>query len=553
MNSNKERSFFPYPHVDGGGFGRQSSGSERRPIAQGLKSLPELAGVPSDPKKALLTSINGIVEKYRGLAPPEVLNSSIRLVLDARVDALKRVNHTPEVVGMIETALANRVLPYFVEVNIISDQLSLSKSKDFARQTSHFLGNPIVAVITCPDGRIMTVALGDPGVVSFNRRLRGLPPVRKSTEDGIPVLDDPDISGAINFEIEQRTRDGQKAELIELMGPHIFSTHPEHGCGDASGTLGGAGHFRHRAMKFGGIEEYFEQLGDGFFAADNNARRAGGQGTTIDLVHDAHSQGFIVGLREAYKHFSPKLDLRSNLLRLADRREILMTEMLRNTFRIQIREQAAKIGFPYLDITDPTKFADNIVALGTIAQQITEAEEARGFPWIPAHIKNGKSPAALKTLAYLSIRSTVYQELSNITVGNHTLTRHPERLIVAGPLAPIYNVNNIAFIEKTSRGEFKDEDLQGIKKLYGLSEVTMPELGIDLNREGRVIIAIGSYDSGFYADETIARQEWHKTAAIIRNNEARIRAEYRGSVATGETIVMGAVVKPGSRGITNVV
>lgn len=546
-----ERSLFYSPDQEGG---RGKVADIQRGLKlSSLRRLPELKGIPSDPNKVLLAKIHEITAQYEGIVPQEVLENSVRLVLDARAETLAYADKSPRTVSMIERSLANRFLPYVVEANIIASEVSGERAQKFTTQTLDFLGNPIVAIIACPDGRIMALAMGDPGIVTFNRRLRGLPPVRRSTKDGEFVLDDPDISGSINFKIEERLNSGKAAELIEFMGPHIHSGDPVRGCGDASGTLATQGHYPMNAMAFGGINEYFSELGDGFFAANNNARRAGGNGTSIDLVHDAYSQGLIVGLKEARKDLNLGLNLRENLLDLASHRKIIMTEALKNTFRKRIRDVAKSLRVSNLDLRDPTKFADNIIALGSVSQEITRIEEGRGYPFIPESIKGGKSEVVFRTLAYTLIRSTVYQELGNVTVGNHSLITHPEQLIVAGHLSPIFNVNTIAFSQKTARGEFNDGDIAGVKKLYALSQQTMPEFGIDLTGEGRIVVTTGSHDPSAYADNKAERQEKHRRIAVVQNNEAKIREQFPRSVSTGETIVIGAIINPATREITSIV
>lgn len=484
---------------------------------------------------------------------PTVEKTVNALLNDAEKDALERISsQTPEATARIKNTLERRLKPYVTENEVIAQQLDTPEYKAFIKEADEFLGAK-TGVAICPDGRISSFSLGDPRVTSFNRRLQGLPEIRKSTRTGKAVLNDPDLAASITTSIQEKKNGGDKTpEIVEFIGPHIHSQHPEHGCGACITKLKSKGRTPELGMKLGGIAEYFEELGDGFFAFDNVAEAAGGRGTTFDLAHDAFSQGFIVGLRQEYKNLNESLSLRENLSKLSQAKKILMTESLDSGFRQTILDEAAKLGKSRIDVNDFYKFAENAMLIGRIAQKLTMQEQEKGFQWLPDNIKQGKSDTAIKVFAYYALRNVVYRTLGNISSGQHHLLEHPERLIRVGPIGAEFNMQNIPFIQNAPRGRFEPIDIQGAKNLYHLSYEILQHQGVDFRQEGRIILVTGEYDQTLYANKKAARKGFNEIASVVRNNAAWIREELNDGVQAGEAIVIGCIYDPATRKLTNI-
>lgn len=477
-----------------------------------------------------------------------------QLLVQASHDALSRIKSlTPEVTGRIQTALERRFLPYAIENESIAKQLESPEYRKFVKEIDAFL-DAKVGFGACPDGRVSPFSLADPKVASIHRRLQGLPETRQSTtEEHVWVLDDPDLAASIKTDMQEREEEGKSNELVEFVGPHIHSSHPAHGCGACIGKLAAKGRTPELGMRYGGIAEYFEELGDGFNAFDNVVKIAGGKGTTFDLTHDAYSQGFIVGLRNEYKNFNKNLSLRQNLELLAARKKILMTEKFDEIFTQNIIDESTKMGVEgYIDVSDYEQFGKNAMLIGRIAKKITIQEEAKGYRWIPESIKDGKSQTAVRVLAYHAIRNTVYRVLGDIQPGQHMLQEHPEQLIRVGPIGSDYNIRNIAFVQSTPRGRLQSGDIEGVDKLYNLSYGILRKLGADLQREGRIILITGIYDSTHHASRKSARAELNEVESVVLNNAAWIRKKFAESIQTGEAIVIGCLFDPLTRRLTHV-
>lgn len=472
----------------------------------------------------------------------------------ARKDALARIkNPNFEIQSRIENALKRRFLPYIIENEIIASQLETQEYKKFIKEIDSFLGAK-VGIGACPDGRVSPFSLVDPRVASVHRRLQGLPETRESTtEDNCWVLNDPDLAASITTEIQERIEEGKNPELIEFLGPHIDSQTPKHGCGACIKKFLKDGRVPDTAMLQGGIAEYFNELGEGFYSFDKAAEFAGGKGTTFDLTHDSYSQGFIVGLRDTYSLFDPELSLRQNLTELARNRKILMTESLDRSFGQMILDEARKIGANgFIDTTDYTKFGFNAMLIGRIAKKITIDEETKGYKWIPDSIKEGKSETAIRVLAYHALRNVVYRTLGEIIPGQHTLQQHPEQLSRTGPIGSDYNTRNIAFVHSTPRGRFTEDDIDGTKSLYDLSYDILREQGTDLTKEGRIILVTGIYEETHHANKKLAKKQYNEVASVVLNNAAWIRKRFKGGIQTGDTIVIACLFDPLTKRLTHV-
>lgn len=485
---------------------------------------------------------------------PEVLKKARGFLEQAKEDAIARSSKTPGAIERITNALENRLFPKMLEGEVIANQLEDPEYQQYAEETREYL-DALVGFVACPDGRIVALALADPLVGKFHRKLQGLPEVRPSTTNpNKHVLNDPHIAAYIRYYLVNRKKKNKNPEIVEFMGPHINSFDPSHGCGAATAKVVAQGQTPEYGMRFGAIKEYFKELGDGFHAVDYITKVVGGKSTTFDLIHGAYSQEILVGLRNEYENFDESLSLRENLEKLAHEKKIIMSGLLDEIFRENILKEAKQMGVSHpLHVNEYTHFAKNGMIIGKIARAITKHEEKNEYSFIPNVLKKDKSEVAVRVLAYHIIRNCTYRILGNIHPGKHLLIKHPEQLIRIGPIGADYNIKNIPFIESVPAGSFRDEDLARVSGLYNLSYNVLKEQGVDLSKEGRIIIVTGRYDPQKYATEDFANLEYKEVSQMVLNNSAMIRLQYKESILSGEAIVIGALYKPGSRRLTHIV
>ncbi len=532
-----------------------------------------------------------------------------------------------------------RFFAWDLENRRISAQIFGENYQTYVPYINNYTGTGVGGA-ACSDGRIYNGAIFDPLVGVLDKRPQGMFATKISGSDGTPVLKDHSIPSAITadvklFDLKRRnieannerfknmeifgqtvrditsvirealeeeeaenpfafrpaplkpkehavyqTRTEQKPQIVEFPGPHIDSVHPVHGCGAAKAKGTADGTSEETAMKIGGINLYFDELGEGFDAYNNNIRKAGGKGATFDMVHDSHSQGLIYGLRDAYLNGSLSAvdspeELRPTLEDLHFSGKIMMTELLDQQFSSKIdrvkRRLRDQLGLPVeLDLTNTDDFADSMMLTGLIAKGITEKYEDADpeFSWIPGQMKEDKSQEAVRTLAYTSVRNSAYRNLSNIVPGEHDLVEHPEQLVRAGSTGAPLNVNTKAFIHVTPQGRFTRADRGEIKKLKGLADKFMPELPGDLKadfeKEALVIVAMGKFDDTKYkiydTDDENTRIEkiiertkaFEVETSAVRGNASDLRDIYRNEVRAGRVVVVAAIANK-RREITHVI
>lgn len=498
-----------------------------------------------------------LMPRDKVIKPPETILSHIHGLTEAvRVDALQRIPLNRDAQERVNNAIEKSFKPYATESEVISAQLLTPEYQDFIAEINNFL-EAIVGYIVCPDGRILVIQLGDPKIARVSRRLQGKPPTRPSTRDDNRIVpNDPYLSSSITTEIQQRKKDKPTPEIIQMFGPHIYSVHPDHGCGDETNQMVLLGHTPEIGMEFGGIPQFFDSLKEGFFAFDNIVKIAGGKGNTFDVIHDTHSQGLIYGLREAHKRFDPNLSLRENLLLLKDNQTILMTEFLDPIFEERIKDKAKTRGITEagnINMFDYYNFAQNAMLIGRIAKEITVEEGQKNFSWIPRSIIEDKTETAARVLAYHAIRNSVFRVLGGIKPGAHHLLKHPEKVIRIGPIGADFNVSNIPFSESTVPGPFQESDIQAVETLYRLSYSVLKDQGVNLKKEARIILVTGIFDPSLYADEQKNQAQLTLVTHIVQNNAAWIREKFKEAIKTGEVIVIGALHEPGTRRLTHIV
>lgn len=510
-------------------------------------------------EQAQFDSIAGggaILFPENGTVPHEVEVRVDSLVNIALRDATERTNKTPEAILRVTNAIERRFRPYVWENEFIALQISSPEYEASIRKTNDYLQGRVAAV-DCDDGRITNDQLGEPRVMSVSRRLQGLPEIRRSTKNrNLMILSDPAIQASIKNYIEREKRKGNMDPFItEFPGPHIMSVHPLEGCGKAMGEIRYRGGSVEVGMWDGGINDYFNKLGDdGFQAFNNLIDILGGKGETFDTTHDAYSQGLIFGLKDARHKFDRNKKLRDNLVDLHHQGEILMTELLDAPFYQRIRNMAGDFGFHnYIDLNDINHFGRNNILISEIAREITRQEEEKGFAWIPKRLIDGKDERAVRALGYVSMRNVVRRVLGNIKLGDHELIEHPEQIIRVGPIGADNNIQVIPFIHHTT-GSLHTADIKDIETLNGLLEgILRQQHNVNFQEEGRIIVTTGEFDRSRYIDDEKADEAREEINSEVGDNAAKIRDRYEKAVENGEIIVIGGLHEPRTRSLTHIV
>ena len=483
-----------------------------------------------------------------------IKNAVFDLAEIAREDAKKRLSKfTSDKVVRVDNSIDLLFKPYILEELVITEQLNTGEYMSHAASITKFLGTT-VAIDVCPDERIAKIALGDPRVLKLYRDPQGLPKVRPSTvgDSNKMVLNNPYVSAAIKTDIRREKAKNPNATLkhVQFVGPHINSGSPyKHGCAGKTEFLRDQGLYPDITMIYGGLETYFEELGDGFYAFSNSV----GGCTTIDLVHDAYSQGFIIGLREGYKKFDHSKNLRENLEMLHENKAIIMTEKLE--FSEAIWAGAKEKGVESkIDINNYFNFAQNAILIGEIAKKITiQQEEKDNFSFIPSPIReNYKDETVLRVLAYHIIRNVVYRTLAEIKPGEHNLQHHIGKLVKASPVDTIH-VENLAFEKSTIPGEYQESDIKDLKKLHDFSIDSLKTQGYDITKIARCIMVAETFNPNRYVNTEEAMGEEEFKSDTVRNNAAWIRERFHKPVKDGQTVVIGALYNPATRMLTHIV
>lgn len=492
-----------------------------------------------------------------GTVSPEVLIRIDSLIDTAKRDAVERTNGTPEAKLRVVNAIENRLRPYITENEIIGQQISSPQFEASLREVEDYIQGRM-ATVDCDDGRITADQIAGPREISIARRLQGLPEVRWSTKlKDKKIIKDPDIVSSLKNYIVREKRNGNPYPIVvEFPGPHIFSTNTKHGCGKEMAKIEASGSTVEVEMWDGGINDYFNELGEeGFEAFNNTIEMLGGIGVTFDTTHDAYSQGLIFGLKDARHKFDREKLLRQNLLDLTHNGDILMTELLDRKFRQQIMDMAGDQGFhDYIDLNDYEHYGRNQVLISKIALEISKQEEASGFDWVPSKLLEGKDERAVRALGYVALRNVVRRVLGNIVLGEHGLQEHPEQIIRVGPIGADFNIQAIPFIHHTSSGLFHNADLIDLGTLSGLLKKSLAEYhGVDFTKEGRILMPTGIFDRKVYANNEFAEEAREMVNSVVGENAARIRDQYARGVANGEIIVIGGLHEPRTRSLTDIV
>jgi|GEM_PF-4336643 len=474
------------------------------------------------------------------------------LVQDAIEDALSRlpVNHARETRNRVINGIRNRLGPAIIENSIIQEQLSSPQFQFYvSKEIIPFLNGAKVGASPCPDGRLnVYYTIGDPDVVVFHQRLAGEPETRPSTSSKGQeyVLGDPNIIGSMVDSIERRRETyGDDVELVEILGPHINSGEPLNGCGALKIRIGKTQHPSF-GMRFGGIDTYYQNLGNGFYAFNHTAEKIlGAKATTFDISHDIWSQGLVFGLRNMVQFFKEK-SLRENLLDKHEDGVIIMTEMLADEFHDRIEQKDTELNPNYGQVNplDPHKLAENIMRIGRIAKELTLEEETSGYPLVKnKDLIANNTPTANRVLAYTLLRNVVFRQLAQIKTGGHNLLGHNERWVRIGASGPI-NVDHVPFILRTPSGVLRDQDIEEAFALEGILRDALEHIGVKPYDEAAVLMTTEEYDPNMYRDQRIAKREYEIAYSTAGNNAARIRNKRREDINNGVLVVLSALIDP---------
>lgn len=483
--------------------------------------------------------------------PSQVLETSItRLLNEARTCALLRIDQNSPIAELrVTNAIENTLRPFVEEDLVIAEQIDSERYRKHVEEISDFLDCEIAADL-CPDGRVHGQAVADARVLSIGRVPMGHPKTRRSSGGAHEyVIDDPDKAASIAIKIKMRLSEGKNPEHVQFGGIHIDSHDPLHGCGAAKNAILEAGEILETTMADGGLRFYFNKFGEFLTAVENNAKNAGGKATFVDMVHDAHYESLIFGLKDALENpdnYDPALTLEQNLDNLYDKKQILMTTKLDEIFRDRIKAAASKMDIEKLDSKDPKSFQDTTIALGKIAKLLAQQEESSGYSWIPETVREGKSEATLRAIAYVAIRNTAYRLLCDIRPGEHDLIDHSEELMVVGPTSPTYQRRSIPFVLKTPRGPLQEDSVKTTKTLFGMFGGFVARRK-DLESEARIILVTGEHTPELYSSQENSDAELTRTLMTVMDNAALLREEYEQSVQEGRTLILSAILHPGTR------
>lgn len=481
------------------------------------------------------------------------------LVTKAYDYAMKEVSRDSSARLRVKNALERRFKPYIQESESISNQVASSTYRAFKKEIREFI-DAVTVVIACPDGRISPLALTDPGVFMIHRSLQGIIQTRLSTQGKRPIPSDVELRMRLWASLQKQKKSSEQAKLITFMGPHIHSMHPAHGCGAAlaaKAAIGSALPHVISAKQYGGVRDYFNQVeaNDSFHALDYFGTVAGARVGTIDYIHDIYSQGVILGLGIHHADIREHQSLRDNIIRLHEEKKIVVSELLADHYKNQIRTlfemlTQKKLSVP-VDYREYKNFAQNAIILGTIAKTLTIQEEKKGFPLLPLTLKNAYGYGQ-KASVYHLLRNVVYCTLASIKPGAHWLLQHPEQLLRIGPVGARFNVRTVAFIENAPSG-FSPADMQACFSLYGLMEKIVTEQGIDLATEARVIMVTAAFRPEIYASDSIMKEEYMRVVTRVMEDAAAIKVMLKRAIYEGAAVVVSVLHHTDTRRIIDIV
>lgn len=477
-------------------------------------------------ERSIPTRVGLLVEAAKQDALARLLTDDPRTSERRRERVIKVIEHTFQ--------------PYVEENEIIAEQITSPEYLNFVSEIGTFLGTKPGAMI-CSDERIDNISIFDPRVGHTHRRA-GAELEFTPLADGRFVLNDPLITEAITNSVQVKKKSATDKEarpkFFELVGGHIDSEEPTNGCGAEKAKAIEAGRDANNAMRLGRLRENFTQFNNGKFEAINNTiEGAGGQAVTIDMVHDLRTQGLILGLKYVIDHnlIDRNQSLSDNLKVLEKNKHILMTTSLDKTLAKDLSLVVKQFGL--LDRTNPYDFAKNTMIIGRVAKLLTEKHAADYYSQlkIPQHIieqfKN--DPDYTRTFAYHAIRNSVYRTLFDIKPGDDHSIHHNAKLTRAGKIGAAFNPNHRSLIQALSHDEIRDVDIDRIRTLHSL-----------LHEETKIIVVTDEFN---LIETEKDKANFEKVRNRLHANADKLRKAFHEGIEHGETVVIEAIHKSGSR------
>jgi hypothetical protein len=464
------------------------------------------------------------------------------LVIAAIADALSRLpeDHSSAAEFRVVNGIEKRLAPAIMESEAIAKQINSPEYLEEIEKTRDYLECAIVGAVVCPDGRIAPIfSLGAPKVMTLHQRLAAKPEVRPSTsKKGAFTINDPDLTSSLVNSTEKKIEKSGEAELVQFMGVHINSEDPVHGCG-AMGIEIGKTQLLESGMKFGGIEEYYKDLGEGFFAFNTAAETVLKiPAITFDIAHDIYSQGLIFGLRDAHERFDKSKSLRENLIELHHKKQVVMTELLDPVFR----ERILALDEGGIDPFDYNLIANNLIRIEKTARALAQQEEKTGFSFIPEALVKDASPVAKRVLGYTLIRNIVYRTLAEVEAGNHPLIQHNERMELVGPVS-LRNIASTPFVLRTPHGVLRQDDIDSVVALETILRGALRNIRVKPEEEATIIVVGETFNPALFVPESRQAQK-NVVHSTVGNEAARIRIQRQKDVDNGNTVVLAALFGP---------
>lgn len=508
----------------------------------------------------------------------EAEQKAAELITEAKEHQIGRAK-TPDGQRRVERGLDQFVSPYLIECLVVAEQLGSPDYYDsVVAPTKEYL-HAESGITLCADERIISLAIATPRAEDILRRGGGIIETRIDTETGKIVLHDRDVEAAIKTKIQETKRNGDGFVLVEKIGAHIRQDAAEAGCGAVIRLLikGKQRTIELGVKPDGGLTEYFKSMRDSFDAFGHTTAQLGGRAITIDMTHDATTQGLIFGLRNAHQQMTngqviygdlPDLSpeqmgrlisgvrrayesgqhpeaLSANLQALVDSGQILMTEQLVPLFSERIKAHARKaFRTDHIDLANYRNFARNAEIIGLTAIELAGKEERREFPWIPEAVRKDLEPVALRNLAYTAIRNATYITLAGIEPGAHNDLDHRAMVTRIGPVGAVFNYAHPSLNQNSSTGALTESDLQNLDVLQGVADSTYTHMRVDRTRFAQVIIPTQrAYEGDRAYDGNLVEVTNSSNAEVIRDR-------YQDAIENGEITVVPVLHKAGTKEVT---
>lgn len=475
---------------------------------------------------------------------------------------VERATHgkSPEAQARIEKAANEIVTPGIGEAMTIAVQIATPEyrgSKDgttgFIPELSRFLNGIDQRGKVCADLRGSLLAYGAyPSLYNMTRTAGAQPNTVESDTPHGYRSGNIDHRSAIRTSIRRRriSTENQQPQFVYYTGPHFDSQEPTAlSCAANKAQIESTGGLAEIDMRQGGIQQWYEAIGERFFAYDDEVRSQGGTSTTFDISLDTNNQRIIAGLRQAHRFFDPKHDLHTNVDRLARHGQIITSDQVLDMFQGEIDALAAEFGMTEtINFFDYTQYSKNLMLIGNVAKAVTEQQERKNaFDWIPLHLLLDQSTNerindnVKRAFAFSMISNAVYRRLTGVGAGDkNPLKHHPETMLRVGPIGADYNVRTVALVQGTPGGELRPQDVASARTLSNVLHDNLDHLGYGSAETARVIRVTGVVDLHQASKEGLLEQLDGARAQVERNLEIITPAFERG-IQNGSVLLFGTI------------